>query len=220
MVQEKQRKQISRRLHDEISQLLLSINVHLELFTKLAIRRPQGIRRSILPLRRLVEESVQVIHRFARDLRPAMLDDLGLIPALRAYISDFPQPRSLKVEFTADPGVEKLDNDKRTVLYRVAQESLANVVKHARAREAHVKLSKDRQGVSLEVSDNGRAFDPVQFLNSAWGERLGLIGMRERVEMVGGRFEIRSAPGQGTTIRAQVPFAKGNWSLGRRKRSA
>jgi PAS domain S-box-containing protein len=208
LVQENQRKEISHELHDEISQLLLSINVHLAIFAKAAAVNPRGVRQTIVPLRQLVEKSVRVVHQFARELRPAMLDELGLIPTLRSYIDDFPRRKGLQIQFTAFAGVEALDNDKRTVLYRVAQEALTNVAKHARASLVKVILLKVPGGVCLKITDDGKAFD-VSYLSSAkWSNRLGLVGMRERVEMVGGRFSVASAPGSGTTIQAEVPFGK------------
>jgi signal transduction histidine kinase len=105
--------------------------------------------------------------------------------------------------------VEAFEGDKRTVLYRVTQEALANVAKHARASVVKVLLMKAREGVSLEISDNGKAFDTGRLSSAAWGNRLGLTGMRERVEMVGGRFSVESASGVGTTIRALIPFGPG-----------
>jgi signal transduction histidine kinase len=151
---------------------------------------------------------VRVIHRFARELRPAMLDDLGLIPTLRVYIEDFPKRRGRRILFSAFAGAEALDNDKRTVLYRVAQEALINAAKHAQARLIKVSLRSVPGGVCLEIADNGRSFDVGRLTSARWNKRLGLIGMRERVEMVGGRFNIVSAPGTGTTIRAEIPFAE------------
>lgn len=206
-VQEIQRKEISRRLHDEISQLLVGINVHLAIFSKAATTDPKNIRKTIVPLRKLVEESVKVVHRFARELRPAMLDDLGLIPTLRSYIDDFPRRKGQQVHFAAHPSVEELDNEKRTMLFRVAQEALTNVAKHARASEVNVMMRKIPGGVCLEIADNGIAFNPRLINSPGWDNRLGLVGMRERVEMVGGRLRIESVPGQGTTIKAEVPFA-------------
>jgi PAS domain S-box-containing protein len=209
LVQENQRKEISRELHDEISQLLLSINVHLAIFDSNAANNPQSIRRSITRVRWLVEKSVRVVHDFARELRPPMLDDLGLIPALDTYIADFSKRKGLKIQFTAFNGVEAFEGDKRTVLYRVTQEALANVAKHARASVVKVLIIKVRGGACLEISDNGKAFDIGRLSSAEWGDRLGLTGMRERVEMVGGRFSVESASGSGTTIRAVLPFGKG-----------
>ena len=208
MVQENQRKQISRALHDDISQLLVGINVHLAVFAKTAASNPQGIRRTIAPLRRLVEKSLRIVHQFARELRPSSLDDLGLIPALRSYIEDFPKRKGRQIRFTAFAGAEALDNDKRTVLYRVVQEALTNVAKHAHASVVKVTILKIRGGVGLEIADNGKAFEIGRLSSDAWGNHLGLHGMRERVEMVGGRFSVVSASGTGTTIRAEVPLGK------------
>jgi PAS domain S-box-containing protein len=208
LVQENQRKEISHELHDEISQLLLSINVHLAIFAKAATVNPRSVRKTIVPLRHMVEKSVRIVHKFARELRPAMLDELGLIPTLRSYIDDFPKRKGLQIQFTAFAGVEALDNDKRTVLYRVTQEALTNVAKHARASVVKVMIVKVPGGVCLKIADDGKAFN-VNLLSSAkWSNRLGLVGMRERVEMVGGRFSVGSTPGTGTTIQAEVPFGK------------
>jgi signal transduction histidine kinase len=206
-MQEDQRKKISRALHDDISQLLVGINVHLAVFAKAAATNPRGIARNIAPIRRLVEKSLRIVHRFARELRPASLDDLGLIPAIRSYLEDFPKQKGRRIQFTAFAGVEALNNDKRTVLYRVAQEALTNVAKHAHARVVMVTILKIPGGACLEVTDDGKAFDVGRLSSAEWSNHLGLHGMRERVEMVGGRFSVVSVPGQGTTIRAEVPFA-------------
>jgi signal transduction histidine kinase len=206
MGQENQRKKISRELHDDISQLLVGINVHLEVFARTAVLNPQAIRKTIAPLRRLVGNSLRAVHRFARELRPASLDDLGLLPALRTYLGDQPKRKGRVIEFTAFAGVEALDNDKRTMLYRVAQEALTNANKHARASVVKVSILEMKDGVCLEIADNGKAFEVGQLGSAKWGNRLGLVSMRERVEMVGGRFSLVSVAGVGTTIRAEVPF--------------
>lgn len=204
-VQEDQRKEISRQLHDEVSQILLGINVQLAMFAKVAVTNPKGAKRAIRPVHRMVVKAVRIVHRFARDLRPAMLDDLGLIPTLRSYIEDLPKKRGRVIRYTADPGVEVLDNDRRTVLFRIAQEAITNVVKHASATVVTVSTLMTRDGVCLEVADNGKAFDVARLATSAWRNRLGLTGMRERVEMVGGQFSVTSKPGLGTSVRAEIP---------------
>jgi PAS domain S-box-containing protein len=205
LVQEEERKKISRELHDDISQLLVGIIVHVANFTKAATVDPAGIRKNLTPLRRLVEKSVRVVHRFARELRPAMLDDLGLVPALQAYVAAFPKKRGRHIAFTAFEGDEGLDNDRRTALYRIAQESLVNVSKHSRATAVSVVLGKSPRSVSLEITDNGRAFDVRRLASARWKNHLGVVGMRERIEMTGGHFDVVSTPGRGTTIRASVP---------------
>ncbi|HTJ79623.1 MAG TPA: ATP-binding protein [Rariglobus sp.] len=205
MVEEAQRKEISRELHDKICQLLVGINVHLAIFAETATRKPKQIGRMIVPLRRLVEEGVKIVHKFARDLRPSALDDLGLIPALRSYIDDFQERKGRKIELIAVEGVEVLNNDKRTILYRVAQEALVNAAKHAGASLIKVTITKAKDGVCLEISDNGKGFCEKRPLSAKGRQRLGMIGMRERVEMVGGRFTVTSKPGMGVVIQALIP---------------
>jgi signal transduction histidine kinase len=206
--QENLRKEISRDLHDKIVQLLVGININLEAFAKVAENNPRSIRQKMVPVRRQVENAVQVVHQFARDLRPAMLDDLGLVSALHSYLKGFSKRTAIKVILNAFAGVESMDNDTLTMLYRVAQEALTNVEKHAEASLVKVDILKSRRLVSLEISDDGKAFDVVRSADPKWSRRLGLTSMRERVEMAGGRFSIVSVPGTGTTVRAEVSFGK------------
>lgn len=201
---ENQRKEISHELHDKISQVLIGINVRLAVFTRTAGVDAQAM----APVRELVEQSVHIIHEYARELRPAMLDQLGLIPTLRTYIDEIPKRKGRQIDFSASPDVEALDNDKRTVLYRVAQEALVNVAKHAQAHHVGVSLRLARGGVCLEITDDGKSFDVDLLSSPQWSRRLGLAGMRERVEMVNGVFSIVSKRGKGTTIRAVIPVGK------------
>ena len=206
--QEAERKEISRELHDEIVQTLTGINVQLASLKIESGISKKSFAKHISYTQRLVEKSVDIVHQFARDLRPTLLDDLGLIPALQAYLKGFTERTGLHVKFTVFAGVEKMSNDKRTVLYRVAQAALVNIGQHAQATHASVSIKSLPRAVIMEITDNGRAFDVAQVLDSRKNKRLGLIGMRERVEMVGGRFSIESAPGTGTTIYARIPFVR------------
>ncbi|HLP00652.1 MAG TPA: sensor histidine kinase [Opitutaceae bacterium] len=206
--QEEERKLISRELHDEIAQILTGINVQLAILKQASTVNDRGLRQRIAHTQRFVEKSVTAVHRFARELRPAVLDDLGLVPALRALIRNQPEGRSLHIRFVSDPGIEVLDGAKRTVIYRVAQEALTNVARHAHATQATVQVKKSPLGIELEVRDNGRAFDVQRVLGSRNRKHLGLLGMRERVEMVGGVLTIESSPGKGTAICAHIPLKK------------
>ncbi len=206
--QEAERKEISRELHDEIVQTLTGINVQLASLKIESGISKKSFAKHISYTQRLVEKSVDIVHQFARDLRPTLLDDLGLIPALQAYLKGFTERTGLHVKFTVFAGVEKMSNDKRTVLYRVAQAALVNIGQHAQATHASVSIKSLPRAVIMEITDNGRAFDIAQVLDSRRNKRLGLIGIRERVEMVGGRFNIESAPGTGTTISARIPFIR------------
>lgn len=206
LAQEEERKQISRELHDEIAQTLAGINVYLAaLKTEAAINR-KGLGRNIARTQKLVEKSVDIVHRFARELRPTVLDDLGIIPALHSFVKGFTRRTRIKIQFTASADVEQLNSTKRTVLYRVAQEALTNIAKHAHASRVKLNLRKLSGAVRMEISDDGKSFPVGRVLLAKKHQRLGLVGMRERVEMVGGNFVIESAPGQGTTVCAQIPF--------------
>jgi len=208
--QESERKRISRELHDEIGQTLTAINVQLASLGKAASAHTAGLKKHIASTQRLVERSMDTVHRFARELRPPVLDDLGLIPALRAYLRDFTKRTRIPVRVTTLAVVEQLDTDKRTVLYRVAQEALVNVAKHARATQVDVSLIKIDGAAWMEIHDNGRSFRVQSVFSAKKIKRLGLLGMRERVEMVGGMFTIESSKATGTTIRAQIPFRNGS----------
>ena len=154
---------------------------------------------------------MNIVHQFAGQLRPPALDDLGLIPALHSYMKDFAKRTGLPIRFTSFTRgrIEQLDSDKRTVLYRVAQEALTNVARHAQASLVKVSIQKLRGVIRMEIKDNGKSFEVQGVLSAKRNKGLGLLGMRERVEMVGGRFAVESAPGKGTTIRAEIPFGNG-----------
>ena len=203
--QEDERKKISRQLHDEIAQILAGISVELATLKEAAAINPRGLRQRISKTRLRVEQAVHIVHDFARDLRPAMLDDLGLVPTLRTHLKELAARHGLRVSFTAFAGADALDSAKSTVLYRVAQEALTNVVRHSNSTTASVRLLKAGDAVRLEIHDAGTAFTPERAQAAKQGGRLGLVGMRERVEMVGGHFTIVSAPGQGTTVTADIP---------------
>jgi signal transduction histidine kinase len=206
LAQEEERKKISRQLHDEIAQVLAGISVQLTTLKSTKGIDARTLRQQIGKTRSLVAESIRVVHDFARDLRPAMLDDLGLVPALNSFVKELARGNKLQIGFTASPEVEVLDSTRRTVLYRVAQEALTNVIRHARARHATVKLTKCAATVRLAIHDDGRSFPAARLLEAKQGGRLGLLGMRERVEMVGGHFSITSTPGEGTTVTAEIPL--------------
>ncbi len=209
LTQEEERKRISRELHDEIVQTLVGINVHL---ASLTIKSPVNLNdlgKNIARTQRLVEKSVEIVHRFARELRPTVLDDLGLIPALQSFVKEFTERTKIRIRFTAFEGLDKLNGTQRTVLYRVTQSALANVHKHAKASEVKVNICKLQGAIRLEIHDNGKSFDVKSVLFAKRHKRLGLLGSRERVEMVGGKFGVESAPGRGTTVSAEIPITGG-----------
>jgi PAS domain S-box-containing protein len=206
--QEEERKRISRELHDVIAQTLTGINMRLATLQKDAGRNPKSFDRNITRTQQLVEKSVNLVHEFARELRPAVLDDLGLIPALHTFMKNFATQTGIHVKLTAFAEVEQLETSRRTVFFRVAQEALTNVARHAKASRAEVSIQKLPDGICMKIKDDGKSFSVERAMHASTGNRLGLLGMRERLEMVGGRFDVESAPGKGTTVIAQFPLGK------------
>lgn len=205
--QEDERRVISRELHDVIAQTLTGINVRLSALKKEATTNTKGLETKIAGTQQLVERSVDIVHQFARELRPAVLDDLGLIPALHAYMESFSARTGVHTRLTAVAEVEQLVAASKTVLFRVAQEALINVGRHAKAAETVVTIVRSGEVIEMSVQDDGKAFNVARAFRSIAGHRLGLLGMRERLEMVGGKLELQSSPGKGSTIIARVPFA-------------
>lgn len=214
-VQEEERKRISRELHDEIVQTLTAIQLRLANLNRDAQGYSRKLERGVGRTQRLVEAAVDIVHRFARDLRPRMLDDLGLIPAMHAFLKDFAQPTGLRIDFIAcSPEIlDELSSAKRAVLYRVAQEALTNIARHAQAHWVTVQLHKHGGAIEMEITDDGQGFAVERVWSGQPDKRLGLLGMRERIQMVGGQFEIDSSPQQGTTVHAEIPIGDGNIKL-------
>jgi PAS domain S-box-containing protein len=205
--QEDERKRISRELHDEIIQTLVGINVHLEALGREATVNPGRLKKKIAQTQKLVIKSVRIVHRYAQELRPTQLDDLGLISTLHSFMKDYMKRTGVRVHFTTFAGIEQLNGVRRAVIYRVVQSALSNVAQHAQASQVKVSLSKIADGIRLEIADNGKSFDVDRVLRSKTNKHLGLLGMRERVEMIGGTLDVESTKGLGTTIRAHLPFA-------------
>ena len=208
--QEEERKKISRELHDEIGQTLTAINVKLATLKKEATVNTKDLKRKIASTQRLVEQSMNTVHRFARELRPPLLDDLGLIPALHSYMKGFTKRTHIPIRFTTFAAVERLDSDKRTVLYRVAQEALTNVAKHAQASLVEVSICR---GAGRRSHGDPRQRQVLSGAARVLGQEDQAIGAARHAGAGGdGRRQAspsNPATGKGTTIRAQIPFGKG-----------
>jgi signal transduction histidine kinase len=206
--QEQERKRVSRELHDEVGQALTAVSVTLAALKNTYPNAPGGMGAKLADAQHLLQESMEAVHGFARELRPTILDELGLVPALRSCLKAFAERTGLVVRFHADPMAEQLNSEQKTVLFRVAQESLTNVAKHAQASRVAIVIRKSGEGVSMEVVDNGKSFRnnghrPGQ---SPEKKRLGLLGMQERARLVNGTFAVKAEPGHGTTIRVVLPL--------------
>lgn len=206
--QEEERKKISRELHDDVMQTLVGINSALaNLAGEGSSVAPSDLGLKIARTQRLVKESLLAVRQFARDLRPSVLDDFGLVAALQAYTEGLAAKEKFRVTLTTSGDLEPLDNIRRTVLFRVAQEALTNVARHAHASAVALRVTAIPGTVRMEVRDNGRSFPVQATLAPGKNQRLGLLGMRERVEMIGGTLLIKSAPGRGTLLCAEIPFS-------------
>lgn len=204
--QEEERRKISRELHDVIVQTLTGINVRLAALKAESSANVKELHRKITNTQLLVEKSVEIVHRFARDLRPTLLDDLGLIAALKSFMKTYMEDTGIRTSLAISEGIEGAIGTRRTALFRVAQEALTNVARHAHASHVWVSLQRRNEAIHMEITDNGQGFevDGTSCLNKP--NRLGLLGMRERVEMVGGTFCVESAPAKPTTVRVEIPL--------------
>jgi signal transduction histidine kinase len=199
-LQEEERRKLSRELHDDLGQAMSAMLVELGRAESMG-SHGEGVRHELASVRRLAEESVAKIRNMALLLRPAMLDELGLVSALRWHVKEVGRRASVKVRLIADELNENLPDAHRTGIYRVVQEALNNCVKHSRANEVRVLIQRDGGGLSVSVQDDGVGFQPQQ------DKGLGLLGMMERVSALGGRFHIESQPGRGAVISTYFPLA-------------
>ena len=202
--QEDERARIARELHDETSQVLSAFTLELATLRELARRKPQ-VQNIVDKLQDLSRRMSQGLYSLVHDLRPAQLDDLGLVPAIKSLLDSECCPKGLQVTFEVTGTQRRLDSLIETVLFRVAQEALTNVTRHAETNEANVRLDYAPEAVTLGVLDAGKGFDPNEPLHPPRG--WGLEGMRERVESVGGQLILYSAPGRGTTVEVVIPLA-------------
>ena len=198
--QELERRRLARELHDETGQALTSILLGLKAADD--SRDLDEMRRAVASLRGLVVETLHDVRRLAVELRPKALDDFGLVPALERLGETFAEQTGISVGFEEALGSERLPGDVETALYRIVQEALTNVVKHAGARNVSAILSRKDAAVTVVIEDDGRGFES----GGTDGRGLGLVGMRERLGLLDGRLAIESTQGAGTTIVAEVPL--------------
>jgi signal transduction histidine kinase len=197
--QEDERRRLSRELHDEVGQTMSAMLVELGRAETAA----DGLTRMerIASVRRMAEDTVGVVRNMALLLRPSMLDDLGLIAALKWQAREVTRRCGLKVKMIADDIAEDLPDSHRTCLYRVVQEALNNCAKHSQATQVRVVVQRNRDGLKVTVQDDGVGFEPKQ------EKGMGLLGMEERVARLGGLFAVASQPGAGTLLSFYFPLA-------------
>ncbi len=206
--QEEERRRLARELHDETLQALIALQQRLQLAAQDLEGQPE-VQERLQELQSLVTQAVQDLRRLIRDLRPLYLEELGLIPALEALAQEVAnQAPELQVEFLLQGTPRRLSPNEELALYRIAQEALSNVVRHAQATQAQVILAFEPRQVRLEIRDNGRGFRvPESPADLAPQGHYGLLGMQERAERIGASLRIHSEPGQGTLVAVVLPQA-------------
>ncbi|MBS4096628.1 MAG: PAS domain S-box protein [Sulfuricella sp.] len=202
-VREEERTRIARELHDELGQVLTALRIDLGWLQPRVAGNDPRVADKLDAMSRLVDSTVDSVRRISGDLRPGMLDDLGLAAAIEWLVEQFRARNNIDCDLDMNREEFELNDQLATSVFRIVQEALTNVARHAQASLAHVRVEDNGSGIALEVADNGRGFTPV-----ATGEKktYGLLGIRERVKMLGGKMEIIGRPGQGAIVRAFIPF--------------
>lgn len=211
-VREEERMRISHEIHDELGQLLTVLKIDISWINKRIPDNNTPVKKKISDTLGMVDHTVKAVRRIASELRPALLDDLGLKAAMLWHIKDFENRSGVQTEVQLPEQELKLPDERKTALYRILQESLTNVSRHSEAEKVMIHMTRENNRVVMTITDNGKGFDP--------GKRslktLGLLGMKERAQGMGGEYHIQSAPGKGTTVKVVLPLeeeAAGNSSI-------
>ncbi len=202
--QEAERRHIARELHDEIGQTLTAVKINLQAMQRLS---DAALTTPLAESVEIVEQAIQQVRNLSLDLRPSMLDDLGLVATLRWYLDRQAKWAGFAAQFIANPPDMQLPSNLETVCFRLVQEALTNVLRHAQAQWVQVELQQHETELELLIRDDGLGFEVETTLERvAYGTGLGLLGMQERVTLLGGRLELHSAPGRGTRIQVYLPL--------------
>jgi signal transduction histidine kinase len=207
LAQESERKRIARELHDDTIQSLIALSRHLEALATSGERLPDATVLRIKELWGQTDTMIQRVRRFSQNLRPSIVDDLGLLPALEELTADLDQQTGIKASFEVEGPKRRLSSEVELTLFRVAQEALSNVRRHAEATEVITSVELTDTSLHMTVRDNGKGFRPRTLTEDLTLEdRLGVIGMHERVRLLGGTLAIESALGRGTAVIVHVPL--------------
>ncbi|NQV18904.1 MAG: sensor histidine kinase, partial [Armatimonadetes bacterium] len=197
---EEEKKKIAREIHDGLGQLLTGIKMNLTLFGKNIVNE-QNKTEKIDSIKKMLDTCIQTVHDITKELRPVILDDLGIIAALQTRIADFEESSGIKCEFTCRPQHFTVDSDLALSIYRIFLELLTNIIRHAKTKKVIVRFQKQKTKISLHVRDYGIGITEEQISSSL---SFGLIGIRERLNIWNGKMEIEGVPGKGTTAKIQI----------------
>ena len=205
-IQETERRQFSRELHDRIGQNLTALSINLDILkTQLSGDGSDGFRSRLNDSAALLESTTGAIENVISELRPPMLDDYGLLPALQWYGNEFSNRAGIYVKVHGDEQMERLTQATEIALFRITQEALNNVAKHAHAKCIDIRLERLSTQCMMSVSDDGMGFDAASISNSRRRPGLGMVTMRERTQAIGGQFEVGAVPGRGTQVVVRIP---------------
>ncbi len=205
--QEEERHRVARDIHDGPAQLLANIVMRAEFIIKMMEMDQARVREELHALQEMVRQSLQDVRKIIFDLRPMVLDDLGLVPAVKRYVEDFQAQYRIPVELVVIGNPRRFSMAVEVALFRVIQECLNNIRKHARARQVMIKLEILKKKINASVKDDGLGFNAGEMMNGAGRRGFGLLGMRERIQILKGEIHIQSAPGQGAIINVSVPVS-------------
>jgi len=204
--QEEERKRIARELHDSSAQNLIALLHQLDNLLTDKTKLPVSEAKALWGFYEQIRDTLQEVRRFSRDLRPSVLDDLGLLPALEWVTEDLKSTYWIEVDLKVLGDERRLFPETELLLFRIVQEALRNIAKHAEATKAEVEVKFDEDKVTVTISDNGKGFKPLESLGALTPTgKLGLAGMQERVQLLGGRLKLESKPGEGTKIFVEAP---------------
>jgi PAS domain S-box-containing protein len=199
-VREEERTRVSREIHDELGQALTAIKIDLSSWSR-ELDPPEGRQRAV-PILQMIDQTIQSVRRISTELRPGILDDLGLLAAVEWAAEEFQRRTGTRCQLDLPARDAGLDQEGATALFRIFQETLTNIARHAKATLVVIRLTAENGNIVLEVRDNGIGFTPPQV---SAGSSLGILGMKERALLLGGKLTMTGAPGAGTTVRASIP---------------
>lgn len=204
--QEEERKRIARELHDDTIQSLIALGRRVELLEQ-SLENPIEAAKQLYPLQQMLNRTINEVRRFSRDLRPLLLEDLGLVAAMRQMLREMEQQTEINTKLTikGETNVDDFDGEEVIAIYRIAQEALNNIRKHAQATLVEVILTFEEEGVRIVICDDGLGFQIAETADLAQRGAFGLMGIHERARLFGGTISIDSTPGKGTCVTAYLP---------------
>jgi signal transduction histidine kinase len=203
-IREEERRAIALDVHDKLGQSLTGLKISASLLKK-KYSQHAGMCERIDGMSELIDDTIRTVREISSDLRPGMLDDFGLLPALDWQLKKFGETTGLGYELQSNLGEEIIDKDVTVALFRIAQEALTNVARHARATRVDVSLFRDEGNLTLKIADDGKGISESQTSGFA---SLGILGMKERALVFGGKVDLKGEPGKGTILIAQIPYGQ------------